>query len=84
MPEQTPLRVTAVTVSSQLGGTERVLLDLARHAADLGLALRVVVPRDGPLVALLNAHHVPTTVVPAPATLLASSQQPGREKAGSS
>ena len=78
MPEQTPLRVTAVAVSSQLGGTERVLLDLARHAADLGLALRVVVPRDGPLVALLNAHHVPTTVVPAPATLLASSQQPGR------
>lgn len=78
MAERRPLRVTAVAVSSQLGGTERVLLDLARYAADLGLALRVLVPRDGPLVALLNDHRVDTAVVPAPASLLSSSQQPGR------
>ncbi|MCZ6917011.1 MAG: glycosyltransferase family 4 protein [Gemmatimonadetes bacterium] len=78
MPDHAPLRVTAVAVSSQLGGTERVLIDLARHAADLGLALRVLVPLDGPLLPLLARHDVATAIVPASDALLKSSQQRGR------
>ncbi len=77
MPESTPLRVTAVTASGQLGGTERVLSDLAEHAFEHDIALRVLTPRHGPLVDLLNASGVPTEVLPASRTLLSGSQQLG-------
>ncbi len=71
------LRVTAIGASGQLGGTERVLLDLATHADELGLALRVLVPIDGPLIKALSKHGVPAEVVDAPKYLLRASQQKG-------
>ena len=72
-----PLRVTAVAASAQLGGTERVLLDFAARAFEHDVALRVLTPRDGPLIAILNQIGVPAEVVPGPDALLRSSQQPG-------
>ena len=77
LPPQ-PLRVTALAASAQLGGTERVLLDFAARAFEHDIALRVLAPRDGPLIALLNEIGVPAEVVPAPAAMLRGSQQPGR------
>lgn len=71
------LRVVAVGASGQLGGTERVLLDLASHARDLIVDLRVVLPVGGPLVAALADRGVPAEEVRAPAGLLRGSQQPG-------
>ena len=72
-----PLRVVAIGASGQLGGTERVLLDLATHADELGIALRVLVPIDGPLIEALSKHGVPAEVVDAPKHLLRASQQEG-------
>ena len=72
-----PLRVAAIGASGQLGGTERVLLDLAANASDLGIDLRVVVPKDGPLIGALAECGVPAAVVEAPPRLLRGSQQPG-------
>ncbi|MBI4503054.1 MAG: glycosyltransferase family 4 protein [Gemmatimonadetes bacterium] len=74
----TPLRVTALAASAQLGGTERVLLDFAERAFEHDIALRVLVPRDGPLIELLNQSGVPARVVPAPKIMLRGSQQRGR------
>ena len=71
------LRVAAIGASGQLGGTERVLLDLAANASDLGIDLRVVVPKGGPLMAALAECGVPAAVVEAPPRLLRGSQQPG-------
>ncbi len=71
------LRVAAIGASGQLGGTERVLLDLAANASDLGVDLRVVVPKGGPLIAALAERGVPAAVVEAPPRLLRGSQQPG-------
>ena len=73
-----PLRVTVLAASAQLGGTERVLLDFAARAFEYDIALRVLVPRDGPLIEILNHIGVPTEVVPAPRVMLRGSQQPGR------
>ncbi len=73
-----PLNVTAVAVSAQLGGTERVLLDFAARAFEHDIALRVLTPREGPLFALLNQLGVPAEVVPGPDALLRGSQQPSR------
>ena len=73
-----PLRVTAVAASAQLGGTERVLLDFAAHAFEHDIALRVLTPRDGPLIAILNQLGVPAEVVPGPDAMLRGSQQPSR------
>lgn len=70
-----PLRVTAVTASAQLGGTERVLLDFAARAFEHDIALRVLTPRDGPLVNILNELGVPTRIVPAPTIMLRGSQR---------
>ena len=72
------LRVTAVAAAAQLGGTERVLLDFAARAFEYDLALRVLTPRDGPLVTILNEIGVPAAVVPASAAMLAGSQRAGR------
>ncbi len=71
------LRVTAIGASGQLGGTEQVLLDLATHADELGIALRVLVPVDGPLVGALGKHQISAEVVEAPKHLLSASQQQG-------
>ncbi len=69
--------MTAVAASAQLGGTERVLLDFAARAFEHDVALRVLVPKSGPLVDILNELGVPTQVVPASARLLRGSQRPG-------
>ncbi len=69
--------MTALTAAAQLGGTERVLLDLATHAFEYGLVLRVLSPRQGPLVDVLNRLGVETEVVEAPAAMLRASQRPG-------
>ena len=71
------VRVTAVTASAQFGGTERVLLDFAARAFEHDVALRVLTPREGPLIPVLNEIGVPAAVVPAPAALLRGSQQTG-------
>jgi glycosyltransferase involved in cell wall biosynthesis len=71
------VRVTAVAASAQLGGTERVLLDFAARAFEHDINLRVITPRDGPLVPILNEIGVPAAVVPAPGRLLRGSQQAG-------
>ena len=73
-----PLRVTAIAASAQLGGTERVLLDFSARAFEHDIALRVLTPRDGPLIAILNQIGVPAEVVPGPDALLRGSQQPAR------
>ena len=70
--------VTALAVSAQLGGTERVLLDFAARAFEDGIVLRVLVPREGPLIGHLESAGIPVEVVPASAALLSASQQPGR------
>lgn len=71
------VRVTAVAASAQLGGTERVLLDFAARAFEHDLNLRVLSPRNGPLIAILNEIGVPAEVVPASERMLAGSQRPG-------
>jgi glycosyltransferase involved in cell wall biosynthesis len=55
-----------------------VLLDFAARAFEYDIALRVLTPRDGPLVGILNEIGVPTEVVPASAAMLSGSQRPGR------
>ncbi len=76
--QTTPLKVTALAASAQLGGTERVLLDFANRAFEQDVALRVLTPRDGPLVTILNKIGVPAEVVEAPEILLRASQREGR------
>lgn len=58
-------RATAIATSAQLGGAERVLLDFAARAFEYDLALRVITPRAGPLIGILNEIGVPAAVVPA-------------------
>jgi hypothetical protein len=69
--------VTALAVSAQLGGTERVLLDFAARAFEWDIALRVLTPRSGPLIGILNELGIPAQVVEAPRALLRGSQRPG-------
>lgn len=76
-PKGKPLRVTAVTAAAQLGGTERVLLDFAARAFEHDIALRVVTPRHGPLVDILNEIGVPTEVVPGPTRMMRGSRRVG-------
>ena len=71
------IRITAVAASAQLGGTERVLLDFAARAFEHDIVLRVLTPRDGPLIAILNDIGVPAAVVPASERMLAGSQRLG-------
>ena len=74
MPEREVL-ATAITASAELGGTERVLLDVVSRAFEFGVTLRVLVPRDGPLAATCRQLGVPVDVVPMPARLLRGSQR---------
>jgi len=71
------LKVTAVTASAQLGGTERMLLDFASRAFEHDIALRVITPLKGPLVQIFRNMGIPTEVVPAPESMLHGSQQIG-------
>jgi len=71
------VRVTAVAASAQLGGTERVLLDFAARAFEHDINLRVLTPRHGPLIGILNDIGVPAEVVPASERMLAGSQRAG-------
>ena len=73
-----PLRVTAITASGELGGTERVLLDFAARAFEHDIMLRVLTPKHGPLVTILNEIGVPAEVVPGPARMLRGSQRLGQ------
>ncbi len=73
----TVLRVTAVTASAQLGGTERMLLDFASRAFEHDIALKVLTPLKGPLVQIFKDLGIPTAVVPAPESMLQGSQQVG-------
>ena len=73
-----PVRVIAITASGELGGTERVLLDFAARAFEHDVVLRVLTPRDGPLVTILNEIGVPAEVVPAPDRMLRGSQRVSR------
>jgi glycosyltransferase involved in cell wall biosynthesis len=75
--ERPGLRVTALAISAQLGGTERVLLDFAERAFESDIALRVLTPRDGPLIRILNELGIPAQVVEGPETLLRGSQRLG-------
>lgn len=77
MDTKRAVRITAVAASAQLGGTERVLLDFAARAFEHDLNLRVLTPRDGPLIAILNEIGVPAQVVPASERMLAGSQRAG-------
>jgi len=55
-----------------------VLIDFAAHARENDVELRVLSPRDGPLIASLGGFGVDAEVVPGPALLLRGSQQPSR------
>lgn len=68
------LRVTALAVSAQLGGTERVLLDFAARAFEFDILLRVIAPRHGPLIRILGELGIPAEVVPGPATMVHESR----------
>lgn len=67
--------VAVIAISAQLGGTERVLLDLAHHASDERIRLSVLLPLDGPLRAALEATGADVYVVPPPAGTLQGSQR---------
>lgn len=71
------MRVAFVSVSSALGGSEWVLLDLVANAARAGIAPLVLVPKDGPLVAELMVRGVPHAIAPAPASFLELSRSGG-------
>jgi glycosyltransferase involved in cell wall biosynthesis len=66
-----------LAVSAQLGGTERVLLDFAERAFEWDIAVRVLTPRGGPLIAILNERGIPAQVAEAPRALLRGSQRRG-------
>jgi glycosyltransferase involved in cell wall biosynthesis len=70
-----PLPVACVSVSAALGGSEWVLLDFVSRAASLGVEATVVLPKDGPLGAALQAAGVAVAVVPAETTLLEMTQR---------
>jgi glycosyltransferase involved in cell wall biosynthesis len=70
-----PLGVACVSVSSALGGSERVLLEYAPRAAANGVAVTVILPKEGPLGEALRAARVPVLVASASERLLSLSQR---------
>ncbi len=52
-----------------------MLLDFAARAFEHDVVLRVLTPREGPLIGILNDIGVPAEVVPASARMLAGSQR---------
>lgn len=74
----TVLQVGCVSVSSSLGGSERVLLDFAGRARVHGIEPLVLVPKDGPLVEAARAEGVRVVVAEARDDFLALSQRATR------
>ncbi len=70
-----PLPVAFVSVGAALGGSERVLLELAPRLPTHDVAPTVVLPKSGPLGEALLAAGVPVVVAPAPERLLELSQR---------
>lgn len=64
------LRILFLNPSAGLGGSERSLFELAAGAHRRGVALRVVLPREGPLLDHFRAAEVACEVVRAPDALL--------------
>jgi glycosyltransferase involved in cell wall biosynthesis len=62
-------------VSAALGGSERVLLDFASRAPELGIRPIVLLPRDGPLAGALKEAGVRYAIAPARADFLELSQR---------
>ncbi len=69
------LKVSAVSVSSALGGSERVLLEMSQRAFRHGVEVTVVLPRSGPLLDALLGAGVQAVVAVAPEQLLELSQR---------
>src|SRR5687767_4449324 len=62
------MKILFLSACSQLGGAERVLLDMLAsiRAANSNLSLHLVTTEDGPLVAECGTLGVQATVVPLP------------------
>ena len=75
--DDAPLPVACVSVSSALGGAERVLLEFAARAPAHGVAPTVLLPKPGPLLDALAAAGVAAVVAPAPERFLGLSQRTG-------
>jgi glycosyltransferase involved in cell wall biosynthesis len=69
------LPVACVSVSSALGGSERVLLDFASRAKVQGIAPIVVLPKSGPLEGALKECGVSVRIAGAPEDFLEMSQR---------
>ncbi len=59
-----PKKILFVSHSSDLAGAERGLFELAQGLMAQGHAVRVVLPKEGPLAALLHATGIQTHIVP--------------------
>ncbi len=74
------MRVTFLSVSSEMGGSEVSLLELLRGLGRLvpSWRLDVVVPREGPLASLARACGAAVHVLPLPSRLARLGETPGR------
>lgn len=69
------LSVACVSVSSALGGSERVLLDFVSRARGQGIDPLVILPKAGPLVDAIKECGVQVRIAPAPPEFLELSQR---------
>src|SRR5258708_5369218 len=69
------LPIACVSVSSALGGSERVLLDFVRRARGQGIDPLVLLPKEGPLVGALKEIGVEARVAAASPEFLELSQR---------
>ena len=69
------MNVACVSVSSALGGSERVLLDFASRAKGQGIDPIVVLPKSGPLEDALKECRVSVRIAPAAEEFLEQSQR---------
>jgi glycosyltransferase involved in cell wall biosynthesis len=74
------MRIAFLSVSSQLGGSETVLLDLLRELPGLrpGWTLHLLAPSDGPLIGRASAAGAAVHVVPMPPGLASTGEWSGR------
>lgn len=78
MEEVLQIDVLAVSISSNLGGSERSLMEFARRAESNGISLTVGLPNEGPLATELRQHGVSCRIIDQLVPLLHLSQQPGK------
>lgn len=71
------LSVACVSVSSSLGGSERVLQEFAARAPSHGITPTVILPKPGLLLDALAAARIATVIAPPPERLLAATQRAG-------